>query len=50
MPVIFLKNGGDTQSGSSGNDTITGGTGNDRIPSDVGADLTDDRDGFEFQS
>ena len=27
MPVIFLKNGGDTQSGSSGNDTITGGTG-----------------------
>ena len=45
MPVIFLKNGGDTQSGSSGNDTINGGTGNDRILSGNGADLIDGGDG-----
>ena len=45
MPVIFLKNGGDTQSGSSGNDTITGGTGNDRILSGDGDDLIDGGDG-----
>ena len=45
MPVFVLKNGGDTQSGSSGDDTITGGTGNDRIFTGDGADLIDAGDG-----
>ena len=50
MPVFTGKKGGKTHTGRSSNETHTEITGNDRIPSDVGADLTDDRDGFEFQS
>ena len=38
MPVFYIKNGGDTLTGSSGNDTITGGSGNDSVMGENGDD------------